>query len=57
MFDISKDYIKIVEWPELVESKPKDRIELLFKYTELVDIRQVKINGFGKWKDYKFDEI
>ena len=57
MFDISKDYIKIVEWPELIEFKPKDRIDLLFEYTELEDTRQVKINGFGKWRNYKFNEI
>jgi len=57
MFDNSKDHIKIVEWPELIETKPKDRIDLFFKYTELEDIRQVKITGFGKWKDYKFHGI
>ena len=57
MFDISKDYIKIVEWPELIEFKPKDRIDLLFEYTELEDTRHVKINGFGKWRNYKFNEI
>ena len=57
MFDDSKDYIKIVEWPELIEFKPKDRIDLLFKYTKSQDAREVKITGFGKWKDYKFDEI
>ena len=57
MFDTAKDYIKIIEWPELIEIKPKDRIDLLFKYTEIEDIRQVKITGFGKWKDYKFNGI
>ena len=57
MFDDSKEHIKIVEWPELIEIKPKNRIDLLFKYTESEDIRQVKIAGFGKWKDYKFDEF
>ena len=57
MFDNSKEHIKIVEWPELIKIKPKDRIDLFFKYTELEDIRQVKITGFGKWKDYKFNEI
>jgi len=57
MFDISKDCIKIVEWPELIETKPKDRIDISFKYTKSSDIRQVKITGFGKWKDYKLDEI
>ena len=57
MFEISKDYIKIVEWPELVESKPKDRVDIQFLYSKLIDTRKVKIFGFGKWKDYKFNEI
>ena len=57
MFDISKDYIKIIEWPELIEFKPKDRIDLLFEYTEFADTRQVKISGFGEWRNYKFNEI
>ena len=57
MFDDSKDYIKIVEWPELIEFKPKDRIDLLFNYTKSEDTREVKITGFGKWKDYKFNEL
>ena len=57
MFETSKDYIKIVEWPELIEPKPKDRIEILFEYSKMVNSRKVKIIGFGKWKDYKFNEI
>ena len=57
IFDISKDYIKIIEWPELIKFKPKDRIDLLFEYTELENIRQIEIRGSGKWKDYKFNEI
>tara|TARA_B100000029_G_scaffold121125_1_gene114560 strand:- start:400 stop:855 length:456 start_codon:yes stop_codon:yes gene_type:complete len=57
MFDTTKDYIKIVEWPELINLKPKNRIDLLFEYTEVQDARKVKISGFGKWKDYKFNEI
>tara|TARA_Y100000590_G_C15320692_1_gene863824 strand:+ start:113 stop:568 length:456 start_codon:yes stop_codon:yes gene_type:complete len=57
MFETSKDYIKIVEWPELIKSKPKDRIDILLEYSKLTDSRKVVINGFGKWKDYKFNEI
>ena len=57
MFETSNDHIKIVEWPELIESKPNDRIEILFKYSKLVNSRKVEIIGFGKWKDYKFNEI
>ena len=57
MFETSNDSIKIVEWPELIESKPKDRVDIEFQYSKLIDSRKVKIIGFGKWKDYKFNEI
>ena len=57
MFETSNDSIKIVEWPELIESKPKDRVDIQFQYSKLIDSRKVKIVGFGKWKDYKFDGI
>ena len=57
MFETSNDSIKIVEWPELIESKPKDRVDIQFQYSKLIDSRKVKIVGFGKWKDYKFNGI
>ena len=57
MFETSNNYIKIIEWPELIDSKPQDRIDIQFQYSKLMDYRTVKINGFGKWKDYKFDAI
>ena len=57
MFETSNDGIKIVEWPELIESKPKDRVDIQFQYSKLKDSRKVEIIGFGKWKDYKFNEI
>ena len=57
MFETSKDHIKIVEWPELIDPKPKDRIDIQFQYSKLMDYRIAKINGFGKWKDYKFNGI
>ena len=57
MFETPDDSIKIVEWPELIESKPKNRVDIQFQYSKLIDSRQVKIVGFGKWKDYKFNGI
>ena len=57
IFETSNESIKIVEWPELIKSKPNDRIDILFQYSELKNSRDVKITGFGKWKDYKFNEI
>jgi tRNA threonylcarbamoyladenosine biosynthesis protein TsaE len=57
MFETLKKSITIVEWPELIKPKPKDRIDIKFKYSKLIDSREVKIIGFGKWKNYKFNEI
>ena len=57
MFEASGEHIKIIEWPGLIEPKPKDRIDILFQYSKLINFRKVKINGFGKWKDYKLNEI
>ena len=57
MFETSKNCIKIVEWPKLIKPKPKDRIDISFQYSKLVQSREIRIVGFGKWKDYKFDEI
>ena len=57
IFETSSNYIKIVEWPEFIEKKPKDRIDIIIKYSKKSDSRIVKIAGLGKWKNYKFDDI
>ena len=57
IFENGKDSIKIIEWPELIKKKPTNRIDLVFKYSELMDYRKVNIKGFGSWKDYKFNGI
>ena len=57
VFETSKDHIKIIEWPELIEPKPKDRIAIRFQYSKSMDTRQAEITGFGKWKGYEFFKI
>ena len=57
IFETSNNHIKIIEWPELIKPKPKDRIDILFSYSKLINSREVKIFGFGKWKDYKFNAL
>jgi len=57
IFEASNNHIKIIEWPELIKPKPKDRIDILFSYSKLMNSREVEIFGFGKWRDYKFNEI
>ena len=57
VFETSKDNIKIIEWPELIEPKPKDRIDVRFQYSKSMDTRLAEITGFGKWKGYEFFKI
>ena len=46
MFETSDDHIKIIEWPELIKPKPKNRIDILLKYSKLIESRKVNIVGF-----------
>ncbi len=57
IFEELKNQIKIIEWPELIEPKPIDRIDIIFKYSKSENSRTAIIKGFGKWKDYQFNEI
>ena len=53
-----EDHITLIEWPELIEKKPKDRVEIFFSYTEEnLKKRNIKINGYGKWSNYDFKKI
>ena len=53
-----KDHITLIEWPELIEKKPENRIEMFFCYSdEDLKKRNLKINGYGKWSNYDFKKI
>ena len=50
--------ITLIEWPELIEKKPDNRIELFFSYLEEnLDKRNLEIKGHGKWRNYDFEKI
>ena len=58
IFAETKDHISLIEWPELIKQKPKNRIEMLFSYLEEnLDKRNLKIKGYGKWNNYDFKKI
>ncbi len=54
IFDNSDDHIKIIEWPELIKSKPQRRIDIRFQYLKSANCRKVKTTVFGKWKRHEF---
>ena len=58
IFTEIKDHITLIEWPELIEKKPEDRVEMFFSYIEEnLKKRNIKINGYGKWSNYDFKKI
>jgi len=57
IFESFKDNIKIIEWPELIKKKPRDRIDIFLKYSKKEDARKVNATGSGKYKDYQLNEI
>ena len=50
LYDLEDNIISIIEWPELIKKKNKNRIEIKFEYTKLENERNVKIKYFGKTK-------
>ena len=58
IFDEIEEHITLIEWPELIEKKPKNRIEMFFGYLdEDLEKRNLKIKGYGKWGSYDFKKI
>ena len=49
--------IKIIEWPELVETNLENRLELHLKYSNKENERELSLVGQGKWKDINKNEL
>ena len=57
MFESDEKTIKIIEWPELIKNKVKNKLEINLKYTEDENERNINFLGYGKWKNFKIDGI
>ncbi len=51
IFKENFDSIKIIEWPELIETKVKNRLDIYLSYSDKENERKIRLVGFGKWKD------
>ena len=47
LFDDRLNSITLVEWPQIINKKPKNLIELVFKYDENHQQRSVQIKGIN----------
>ena len=53
IFSEDHDTIKIIEWPDLIKTPLKDKLEIYLNYSVSEDEREMKIVGFGKWKNFE----
>ncbi len=49
--------IKIIEWPELVETNLANRLELHLKHSDNENERELNVEGYGKWKEINKNEL
>ena len=57
IFKEDEKVVSIIEWPEKIEKKIKDRLEITFYYQDEAESRKINIKGYGKWKDFKLNAI
>ena len=51
IFSDDEDSIKIIEWPDLIKTPLEDKLEIYLNYGKNENEREIKITGFGKWKN------
>ena len=57
IFNENINSIKIIEWPQLIETDVDDVLELHLSYSENHDERVLVLKGKGKWKEFNLNEL
>ena len=53
IFSEDNNVIKIIEWPDLIKTPLEDKLEIYLDYVKNENEREMKIVGFGKWKNFE----
>ena len=57
IFNENFNSIKIIEWPELLKTKVKNRLEIYLSYSDKNNERKLSILGYGKWRNYNENKL
>jgi tRNA threonylcarbamoyladenosine biosynthesis protein TsaE len=57
IFNENVNSVKIIEWPQLIETTVIDRLELYLSYARSENERKLILKGSGKWKAFNLDEL
>ena len=56
LFDTAKDFINIIEWPEIAMNLFNEFLQIKFTYDPDKDLRFLKFNGKGKWLGFSIND-
>ena len=56
LFDTAKDFINIIEWPEIAMNLLNDFLQIKFTHDLNKDLRSVEFNGKGKWLGFNIND-
>ena len=56
LFDTAKDFINIIEWPEIAMNLLNDFLQIKFTHDLNKDLRSVEFNGKGKWLGFRIND-
>ena len=57
IFNETINSIKIIEWPQLIETNVTDRLELHLSYANNENERKLILKRLGKWKAFNLNEL
>jgi len=52
IFNQSTKSIQVIEWAEIINDKPDNRLEIYISYEKEKNARKINFKGFGKWKEF-----
>ena len=53
IFIDKQEVVKVIEWPELINTPLSEKLEIHIDYTKNENEREIKFIGSGKWKKFK----
>ena len=52
IFSKEDESIKIIEWPKIIKTSIKNKLEIHMKYSKNENERNIKLLGNGKWENF-----
>ena len=53
LFQDEGNTIKIIEWPNVIQTSLSDKLEIHINYAKNENERDIKFVGSGKWQNFK----